>query len=122
MINKFDEIHIQKVRVNAILGLYPEERVNPQDIIVSAKLFLDLKKAGQTDDLSHTVDYDSLHRELHEIASESACLLIEKLAELCAQACLKRNLVQACSIEVQKPEALELADNIVITIHREKNG
>ena len=50
MINKSDIIHIQNIRVNAILGLYPEERVSPQDFIVSAKLYLDLKKAGASDD------------------------------------------------------------------------
>ena len=122
MINKLDEIYIQKVRVNAILGLYPEERVTPQDIIVSAKLYLDLSKAGQSDDLNDTVDYDALHRELYKITATSECLLIEKLAELCAQACLSRELVQACSVTVDKPEALELADNISITIFRDKNG
>ena len=51
MISKFDEIEVQKIRVNAILGLYPEERISPQDIIISAKLYLDLAKAGQSDDL-----------------------------------------------------------------------
>ena len=122
MISKLDEIHIQKVRVNAILGLYPEERVKPQDIIVSAKLYLDLRRAGLSDDLNDTVDYDSLHRELYKITETSECLLIERLAELCVQACLKPDLVQACSLTVEKPEALELADNIAITIYREKNG
>ena len=122
MTNKFDEIHIQKVRVNTILGLYPEERVNPQDIIISAKLFVDLKKAGESDDLQDTVDYDCLHRDLYLIAETSKCLLIEKLAELCANKCLEHGLVKACSVTVEKPQALELADTITISIFREKNG
>ena len=120
MINKFDIIHIQNIRVNAILGLYPEERVTPQDFIVSAKLYLDLKKAGESDDLQHTVDYDSLHRDLAKIAKTSECLLIEKLAEVCAQECLSRDLVQACELTIDKPQALDLADNVAITIYREK--
>ena len=120
MINKLDEIEIQKVRVNAILGLYPEERVTPQDIILSARLYLSLAKAGQSDDLVDTVDYDSLHREIAAMAESTAYLLIEKLAEHAAEICLKNSLVQACSITVEKPQALELADNIAITIHRER--
>ena len=120
MINELDEIHIQKVRVKAILGLYPEERLNPQDFIVSAKLYLDLREAGKSDDINHTVDYDSLHRKLAEIANESECLLIEKLAELCAAECLRNTLVQACTIKVDKPEALELADNVAISIYRKR--
>jgi FolB domain-containing protein len=120
MTNKFDLIHIQNIRVKAILGLYPEERLNPQDFIVSAKLYLDLKQAGVSDDLNDTVDYDSLHRELAHIAKTSECLLIEKLAELCANKCLTKALVQACEITIDKPEALELADNVAISIYREK--
>lgn len=120
MTNKFDLIHIQNIRVKAILGLYPEERINPQDFIVSAKLYLDLREAGQSDDLNHTVDYDSLHRELAHVAKTSECLLIEKLAELCAKICLDKHLVQACEIKIDKPEALELADNVAISIYREK--
>ena len=121
MISKFDEIEVQKIRVNAILGLYPEERVTPQDIIISAKLYLDLAKAGQSDDLEDTVDYDSLHREIAAMAESTAYLLIEKLAEHASQICLKKSLVEACSITVEKPQALELADNIAITIHRSRS-
>jgi FolB domain-containing protein len=120
MISKFDEIEVQKIRVNAILGLYPEERITPQDIIVSAKLYLDLTNAGQSDDLQDTVDYDSLHRAIAAMAEETAYLLIEKLADHAAQICLENPLVQACSITVEKPQALELADNIAITIHRSR--
>ena len=120
MTNKWDEIHIQKVRVNAILGLYPEERINTQDIIISAKLYVDLTVAGQSDDIYDTVDYDSLHRDIAELAKTSGYLLIEKLAEETAKICFKRKLVRACTITVEKPEALELADNIAISIYREK--
>ena len=120
MTNKWDEIDIQKVRVNAILGLYPEERTTPQDIIISAKLYVDLRKAGVSDDLNDTVDYDSLHREIAQYAKTSGHLLIEKLAEETAKICTKRGLVRACSVTVEKPEALELADNIAIKIYREK--
>ena len=121
MISKFDEIEVQKIRVNAILGLYPEERISPQDIIISAKLYLDLAKAGQSDDLQDTVDYDSLHHQIAAMAQETAYLLIEKLAGHAAEICLESTLVQACSITVEKPQALELADNIAITIHRSRN-
>ena len=118
MISTMDKIEIQRVCVQGILGLYPEERIKPQEIILSACLFLDLRPAGASDALEDTVDYDSLHRELAKLAETSGFLLIEKLAQAAAEIWLQNKLVQACSITVEKPQALALAENIAITIHR----
>ena len=52
-----DFIKIANLKVFAHHGVFPEETRDGQDFYVNAKLFLDCRKAGKTDNLSDSLNY-----------------------------------------------------------------
>jgi len=69
------------------LGVPAEERAQPQTILCTAVFPVpNLKKAAQTDDLDHTVNYYDLSQLLQKTARQKERKLIETLATDLAQA------------------------------------
>ena len=54
---KADKIKIQNLEVFANHGVFPEENVLGQKFVVSAVLYTDTRKAGQTDELTASIHY-----------------------------------------------------------------
>lgn len=115
-----DFIEVERLRARCIVGLFPEERLLPRNVWFSLQLWVDLSEAGRSDDIAHTVDYDSLSKSIISMAENSSYELIEALAEHAAQLCLSQPLVQACRITLEKPGAVPVADNIKVSIFRKK--
>jgi dihydroneopterin aldolase len=87
-------------------GVFPDEKVNPQDFIVDAVVFLDTKEAGQTDNLEETVSYDEIAQVIYNEIQGPSVNLIETLAERIAQTILKNfPLINEIEITLHKPSA-----------------
>jgi len=115
-----DTITIRDLALRTIIGLYPEERKEKQDILVNIVLEVDLKKPGTTDNISDTVDYKSLKKEIISIVDSSAFNLIESLAEKIATICLAEKKVNRTLITIDKPGALRFARSVAVTVDRKQ--
>ena len=54
-----DRMLVPGIRLEARVGVGEEERAVPQEITVDVELTLDLSRAGATDDIDATVDYEA---------------------------------------------------------------
>ncbi|MDY0394868.1 dihydroneopterin aldolase [Virgibacillus halophilus] len=85
-------------------GLFPEENKLGQPFIADVTLFLDLRAAGQTDEMNDSVDYGQVYGLIKERVEGEAKNLIESLAEDVASDLLRSfELVQACKVRITKP-------------------
>jgi len=116
---KLDRIHIRDLSVRCIVGINPDERVNKQDIVINLTLYADLRKAGQSDHLADTVDYKAVKRKVLALVEGSSFLLLERLAEAIAGACLAQAGVRRVRVLVEKPAALRFARTVGVEIVRE---
>jgi dihydroneopterin aldolase len=117
-----DRISIAGLRVRGYHGVLPEERVNGQDFIVDALLWLDIAPAAADDDLRLTADYAAMAGRLADIVAGPPVALIETLAERLAAACLADPVVREAEVTVHKPEAPVDADvaDISVTVRRSR--
>ncbi len=113
-----DKIYIRELGLRCIIGLYPDERVNQQDIIVNIILSADLKPAGQSDNLEDTVDYKAIKLEVMRFVENSSFQLIESLAEAIAKICLKNPRVVSATVTIDKPGALRFCKSVAVEITR----
>lgn len=104
-VHDMDVIHIRRLEIFANHGVIPEENTLGQKFIISADLFMDLKKAGKTDDVSKTVHYGQAAVLIKQISEKSVFKLIEKLAEEIADALLKKFPVEKVKVTIEKPWA-----------------
>jgi D-erythro-7,8-dihydroneopterin triphosphate epimerase len=115
-----DIIRIQDLSLRTIIGIYPEERREKQDVLFNIALHADLRKAGKSDDLRDTVDYKALKQEIIRRVEASSFNLIEALAESVAQLCLKNRKIARVQVSVDKPGALRFARSVSVTVDRKR--
>jgi 7,8-dihydroneopterin aldolase/epimerase/oxygenase len=115
-----DRITLTGLRVRGHHGVLPQERRDGQDFLVDAVLHLDLRPAGDTDDLTRTVHYGELAERLAAVVAGEPVDLLETLATRLADVCLASGPVERVELTVHKPSApipLELAD-VSVTVLR----
>ena len=116
-----DKIHIRDLLLRCIIGVYPEERRNPQDVILNITLDADLRKAGRSDDLGDTVDYKAIKQAVVGHVTQSSCLLVERLAQEVADLCLGFAGVEKVTVSIDKPGALRFARSVAVEIERSRS-
>jgi FolB domain-containing protein len=83
------------------IGVFKEERRSLQRILVTIRFEGAWARAGTTDEIGDTVDYERVYREIRFLAKEERKTL-EKLAEDIAAKVLEEKRIQKVTVELQK--------------------
>ena len=101
-----DQIRIDRLKVFAHHGVYPEESAQGQNFYVSAILDVDTREAGLRDELSESVDYGSVSMFIDKYMKKNTYKLLEAVVEnLAREILLKYPPVCSVTIKVSKPQA-----------------
>lgn len=114
-----DRILINGLELPVQIGVPDEERAGWQTLRADLELELVGRVEGFGDDLSATVDYDAVAREVRLLAAERPRRLIESLAGEIAQAVLERSLVCGVWVTIRK-RILPGVDDVAVRIYRHK--
>lgn len=103
-------------------GVFEHERRDGQPFVVDVVLYLDLRPAGQSDDLTQTAHYGELAEQVTELITGVPLNLIEALAERIAAHILASFAVNAVEVTVHKPKApIEVPfGDVAVSIYRER--
>lgn len=101
-----DYIHVNEMLFFGYHGVLPEETKLGQRFRVTVSLATDLQEAGQTDDLTKTVNYAEVYELCKEIVEGPPVQLIESVAEKIAGRILKdyREQVKGVRVQLIKPD------------------
>ena len=120
---ELDQIHIKDLVVSGILGINPDERVNPQDIAVNATLWADTRPAAASDDIDDAVNYRTITKRLIAHIEDGEPMLVERLVQELVDICFASDgRITAIELTVEKPGALRHARSVGITIYRTREG
>ncbi len=100
-----DSIRLSGIEVFAHHGVFESEREHGQRFVIDLVLWLDLRPAATSDELSRTVHYGELAEAVVAAAQAEPVDLIETLAERIAALTLGFPAVQRVQVTVHKPEA-----------------
>ena len=101
-----DKIIIEKLKVFAHHGVFPEETRDGQDFYFTAELMTDIGPSGRTDDLTLSTHYGEVCHFIKAFNETHTYQLIEALAENLAEAILLEfPLVRGIRLRVDKPSA-----------------
>lgn len=100
-----DCIQLTGIRCYGYTGYLPEEQVLGQWFEVDLSLWLDLTPAGQSDDITDTLDYRNVIETAKQLVKTSKFALVEKLASAIAQAVLQFDKVQQVQVRLTKLDA-----------------
>ncbi|MGG3560776.1 dihydroneopterin aldolase [Neobacillus rhizosphaerae] len=100
-----DKIYVNRMEFYGYHGVFPEENRLGQRFAVDLSVTVDLKKAGETDELNHSVNYGELYQVCKEIVEGEPYKLVEAVAERIASSVLKQfPLVLDVTVKVVKPD------------------
>lgn len=119
-----DEVLLEGMRFYGYHGVHPEESRLGQRFVVDVALAVNLRSAGQTDDLAHTVSYSAAFAEIRRVVEGEPRHLIEAVAEEIATALLALDSrIQQVRVRVAKPEAPvrgSILDAVAVNITRRR--
>jgi dihydroneopterin aldolase len=99
-----DHVYLANMQFECHIGAGDGERAELQTIEMDIDLTLDLRPAGEADDLRKTADYGAIFELCRHVAEEHEYHLLEGLAEHVTHEVLKRHaLVNGVAVSVRKP-------------------
>jgi dihydroneopterin aldolase len=100
-----DKIKLNEMQFYGFHGLFPEENKLGQRFNVDVTLFVDLTKAGTSDDMNDSIHYGHAYELIKGVVEGEAMNLIETVAQLIADKLLTAfDLLRAVQIKVIKPD------------------
>jgi FolB domain-containing protein len=115
-----DQIFIKNLLVRGIIGINDWEREKPQDILINIIISADLTKAGETDDISYSINYRTIAKKAQSRAETAQRLTVEALAADIAKICLEEPGVLKVRVKVEKPNAVRFARSVGVEVERSK--
>ncbi|MFN2474757.1 MAG: dihydroneopterin aldolase [Chthoniobacterales bacterium] len=111
-----DEIRIEELTVEAMIGVSDLERKNPQRLVFSIRLVPKHGFRNLHDELQRTVDYAAVVEEVRIFVRERTVKLIETLADEVAAHLLKQFELAEVEIELRKfilPETKHVSVRVI---------
>lgn len=100
-----DKIYVNGMEFYGYHGVFQEETKLGQRFIVDLVAEVELKQAGDTDNLDFSVNYGELYQVCRDIVEGPPFKLVEAVAEKIAQTILSDfTLVKNCTVKVIKPD------------------
>ena len=112
-----DTLIINDLKVNVSIGIYPQEKIGLQEVLVTLTLKMDLEKAKISDAIEDTLDYDKVVGCILDISQQKHYHLIEHFAFCCKEKMTTSfPEIQGCKVRVEKPTALPQARSSAVEI------
>jgi 7,8-dihydroneopterin aldolase/epimerase/oxygenase len=104
-VKRLDKIYVNRMEFYGYHGVFSEENRLGQRFAVDLSVSIDLKKAGQTDELEYSVNYAELYSICKEIVEGKPFKLVEAIAEqITANVLAGFPLISEVTVTVIKPD------------------
>jgi len=119
-----DIVEVRGLELLLYCGVLEEEQARRQPFRFDLDLHLDLSAAGQSDDLTDTVNYGALIDLLAITLPAERFQLLERLAARAAELALSFPSVDTVTVRVRKlrPPVASIVATTGVRIHRTRNG
>ena len=113
-----DRVFIDKLRVEAVIGIHPWERHVRQPLSLDLEVGTDARRVAEADDIAAAVDYSALAERLTNFIQQGRFRLLETLAEEAAAMIQQEFGARWLRLRVAKPGAVAAADAVGVEIER----
>lgn len=114
-------VFVRDLLLDALIGIYPEERIRPQKLLVNLELWVPETPGEPPRSYADVVCYEQLVKRTKALLAEGHVDLVETLAERLAAICLEDQRVLRARVRVEKPEAIAEAAGVGVEIERRRD-
>ncbi|CAN1256159.1 Dihydroneopterin aldolase 1 [Linum perenne] len=106
-----DKLVLRGMKFHGFHGVKKEERSLGQKFLVDVDAWMDLRPAGESDQLTDTINYADIYRIVEEVVEGPAQNLLESVAERIARTVLvKYSVISAVLVKIGKPHVAVRGD------------
>jgi dihydroneopterin aldolase len=116
--NRIRHVFVRDLELEALIGVHGHEKGKPQPIRINVDLTVDEGTGAVADRLKNVVNYEKVVDGIRAIIARGHVNLVETLAEMVAEACLKDKRVLVARIRIEKLKAIEGARSVGVEIER----
>jgi dihydroneopterin aldolase len=113
-----DIVFIEGLRIDALIGVHDRERHAAQPLLFDIDMRFDNRIAASSDALADALDYEAVSVRLAEYIAQTEFMLVETLAECCADLILTEFGAKGVRLKLRKPDALANAAAVGVQIVR----
>lgn len=118
-----DQVFIKDLLVRGIVGINPDERTKPQDILINVTMWADTNDAAASDQIDDAVNYRSVAKSIINHVENGDPELVERLVAEVADIVLESSSrITQVEVTVEKPGALRFAKSVGVTIRRTREA
>lgn len=113
-------LRIKNLRLRTVVGIFEWEKITKQDIIINVEIEFDGARAIETDDISYSIDYKKINKEIISLVENKQYNLIERICGDVSEIILRNEKVSSVKVRVDKPGALRFTDSVSIETTQSK--
>ncbi|OQY33912.1 MAG: dihydroneopterin aldolase [Chloroflexota bacterium] len=117
-----DKVIIKDLLARGIIGVHAWERERPQDILINLVLFGSISKAGETDNVEDSINYQTVAEKTLAHVENAKRLTVEALATDIAKLCLENGAVKKVCVRVEKPSVVPFTTSVGVEIERTREN
>ena len=117
-----DRIELKGIRALGTIGVLPEEKIRSQPFEVDVWIETDLLEAGESDDLTDTINYGEITEIVTKVINEESHQLLERVATRLTEVILENPKVDGVEVAIRKlrPPVPEFLESSGVRIYRKK--
>ena len=116
-----DTIFIRDLMVRGIIGVNAQEREHPQDFVINIDVHSNINRVGMSDNISDSVDYQSVADKVSAHASVIGRHTVEAVAADVAAIVLADSRVDRVRVRVEKQGAVPGSRSVGVEIDRDRS-
>ena len=101
-----DRIFLEGIQIPAALGVTAAERRMRRPVILDVEIGRDLRVAGRSDQIRHTLQYERIFEVLEDVAGNQEHRLVEALGQRIADSVLDKFDAEWVTVWVRKPKPI----------------
>ena len=113
-----DIVYIRDLKIETVIGIYDWEREIKQTVSLDLEMAHDIRRAAETDNIDDTLNYKAVAKRLIAFIGDSEFLLVETMAERCADIVRTEFDVPWLKLRLSKPGAVRGAWDVGVIIER----
>lgn len=110
------QIKIQGLNVETLIGVYDWERTKTTTLVVDLVLEADLRAAMRSDNVEDTIDYAKVAQCVQAIGAKSTFELLEAFGFAIMQGVMGAFPVSSMAVEIEKPGILPDAKRVAVAM------
>ena len=117
-----DIVYIHGIKLETVIGVWEWERRIKQTLMLDLDIGTDTSKAGHSDALEDTINYQAAAELVMDIAKQNSFALVEALGEAISEQLLSQFPIKWVRLRINKQGAVRGVRDVGIIIEREKSS